>query len=201
MTRTRRRAGAAVVRCEAFIPTGRCSRPFCDTEGVTRPPTLRPADSADAEFIVEMLRVAMDWDPQRPSTTIERMRGLPDIWHYVDGWQRPTDFGCVALDEVRPVGAAWGRFFTGDDPGYGFVREDVAELSMGVVAEDRGRGVGAALLDRVIAEARDRDLAGLSLSVEDGNAPARALYESRGFVVVGREGNSDTMLLELREPN
>ena len=47
----------------------------------------------------------------------------------------------------------------------------------------------------------DRDLTGLSLSVEDGNDRARALYESYGFVVVGREGNSDTMLLALRAPN
>ena len=120
----------------------------------TQGPTLRPTDSDDAEFIVEMLRAAMDWDPRRPSTTIERMRELPDIWHYVDGWQRPTDFGCVALDGSRLVGAAWGRFFSAGDPGYGFVREDVAELSMGVVAADRGRGVGAALLDRLITDAR-----------------------------------------------
>jgi ribosomal protein S18 acetylase RimI-like enzyme len=34
----------------------------------------------------------------------------------------------------------------------------------------------------------------VSLSVEDGNAAARALYEHYGFRVVGRTGGSDTML-------
>jgi ribosomal protein S18 acetylase RimI-like enzyme len=35
----------------------------------------------------------------------------------------------------------------------------------------------------------------VSLSVEDGNDRARALYESLGFVPVGREGGSDVLLL------
>jgi ribosomal protein S18 acetylase RimI-like enzyme len=36
----------------------------------------------------------------------------------------------------------------------------------------------------------------VSLSVEDGNR-ARRLYERAGFVVVGRSGTSDTMLVHL----
>lgn len=35
----------------------------------------------------------------------------------------------------------------------------------------------------------------ISLSVEDGNR-ARVLYERLGFVKVGRNGGSDTLLLE-----
>ena len=35
----------------------------------------------------------------------------------------------------------------------------------------------------------------VSLSVEDGNDRARALYDSLGFVAVGREGGSDVLLL------
>lgn len=38
----------------------------------------------------------------------------------------------------------------------------------------------------------------MSLSVEDGNAAARGLYERHGFVVVGRNGGSDTMLRTLQ---
>jgi ribosomal protein S18 acetylase RimI-like enzyme len=38
----------------------------------------------------------------------------------------------------------------------------------------------------------------MSLSVEDEN-PARHLYERFGFVVVGRVGSSDTMILSLRD--
>jgi ribosomal protein S18 acetylase RimI-like enzyme len=47
-----------------------------------------------------------------------------------------------------------------------------------------------------MAQARDRGLSAVSLSVEDEN-PARELYSRCGFVVVGRNGNSDTMRLDL----
>ena len=60
----------------------------------------------------------------------------------------------------------------------------------------RGRGVGTALLAAAVEEAWRRGLPALSLSVEDGN-PARRLYERCGFTVVGRSGDSDTMLLDL----
>ncbi|MGV8978956.1 MAG: GNAT family N-acetyltransferase [Cellulomonas sp.] len=94
-----------------------------------------------------------------------------------------------------PWGAAWARTFPPDDPGYGYVAEDVPELGMAVLPAWRGRGVGRALLGAVLDQARTLGRPAMSLSVEDGNDVARALYVRRGFRVVGREGSSDTMLL------
>jgi ribosomal protein S18 acetylase RimI-like enzyme len=52
----------------------------------------------------------------------------------------------------------------------------------------RGRGVGRALLDTVIAHARTfGHLRKLTLSVTASNAAAIALYQSRGFVSYGLE--------------
>jgi ribosomal protein S18 acetylase RimI-like enzyme len=76
------------------------------------------------------------------------------------------------------------------------VAEDVPEASIGVAPAWRGQGIGTALLDELIVRARAHGLRGISLSVEDGNR-ARVLYERAGFRVVGREGNSDVMLLTL----
>ncbi len=47
-----------------------------------------------------------------------------------------------------------------------------------------------------MTQARTHGCTAVSLSVEDEN-PARALYRRCGFVVVGRNGNSDTMRLDL----
>lgn len=69
------------------------------------------------------------------------------------------------------------------------------ELGMGVARTHRGHGVGRVLLERTIRAAADRGLQGLSLSVEDENERARALYVSNGFVIAGRVGKSDTMIL------
>ena len=95
------------------------------------------------------------------------------------------------------MGAAWVRFLSESDPGYGFVDAATPELSMGVVQAWRGRGVGSRLLDALIAVAREKGLASLSLSVEPDNY-ARRLYERVGFRQVDESSGSLTMILRLR---
>jgi ribosomal-protein-alanine N-acetyltransferase len=58
--------------------------------------------------------------------------------------------------------------------------------NVAVAPSARGRGIGGMLLDAAIAAARDRGAAALYLDVRESNARARALYDSRGFVEVGR---------------
>ncbi|WP_324274156.1 GNAT family N-acetyltransferase [Blastococcus brunescens] len=86
--------------------------------------------------------------------------------------------------------------FPADVPGYGFVRAGVPELSVCVLPGYRGAGLGAALLDAAVREARRLSLSALSLSVEAGN-PARRLYERVGFAPVEPGGHPGTLLLEL----
>lgn len=50
-----------------------------------------------------------------------------------------------------------------------------------VSAAARGKGVGRALLERVIADAADAGASAVSLEVRQDNAPARHLYASLGF--------------------
>jgi ribosomal protein S18 acetylase RimI-like enzyme len=60
-------------------------------------------------------------------------------------------------------------------------------VGMMVRAEARGRGVGRALLNACIAQARDaRGIEMLTLSVTASNASAVALYEGAGFKRYGR---------------
>ncbi|MFH8627423.1 GNAT family N-acetyltransferase [Streptomyces vietnamensis] len=135
-----------------------------------------------------------------PRFTREEVLATPHFAHYVTGWPRPGDFGMVVEDPTgSPLGAVWARRFPSDDPGYGHVDPQVPELTAGVLPGHRGRGIGGALLDAVVALAAQSGVDQLSLSVEGGNHAA-ALYASRGFVAVGREGNSDTMLLRLSTP-
>ncbi|MEV4939817.1 GNAT family N-acetyltransferase [Streptomyces zaomyceticus] len=156
---------------------------------------LRPATAEDADFLTAMLLEAFNWDG--PRTTLEELLRTPSIAHYITGWPLPGDFGVVAEDGTgRPVGAVWARRFPATDPGYGHVDPTVPELTLGVLPGHRGRGIGSALLDAVVDLAARSGVDRLSLSVEDGNHAA-GLYASRGFVTVGREGESDTMLLRL----
>jgi ribosomal protein S18 acetylase RimI-like enzyme len=161
------------------------------TDGVL----LRDATADDVPALTDALVEAMNWHG-RDQLSKATVMSQPHLAHYVAGWPRPGDFGTIAVAGARAVGAAWCRMFTADDPGYGYVADDVPELSIGVSPGWRGRGIGTALLDRLISQARGRGMRAISLSVEDGNR-ARALYERAGFNVVGREGESDVMLLHI----
>ena len=150
--------------------------------------TTRRATAADLPFLEEVFVIAMDWNPSNAKGA-EHWRTDATFQQYIGGFPRDTDFGLVAERGGEQVGAAWWRYFTADEPGYGFVNAETPEIGMGVVEGRRGEGIGRALLIALIA-ASDGDL---SLSVEDGN-PAEELYRKQGFVPVGRVGNSTTML-------
>lgn len=159
---------------------------------------VRRADASDASIFAGMLVAAAFWRPDGPSGSVAEVLSRPEFAHYVAGWPRPDDLGVIAKDGQQPIGAAWVRFFSESDPGYGFVDAATPELSMGVMRAWRGRGIGFRLLSGLIAHAREHGLASLSLSVEPDNY-ARRLYERVGFRTVDEVGGALTMFLILQE--
>ena len=119
----------------------------------------------------------------------------PELARYTRLDRSRGDLALVAERGRDPIGVVWLIHPRPADPGYGFVRDDVPELSVSVWQGHRGRGVGGALLRAVIREARGRGLPGISLSVDSGN-PARRLYQRHGFVDVP-DAAEGTMLLDL----
>jgi GNAT superfamily N-acetyltransferase len=141
-----------------------------------------------------MLVAAVNWSPEWKPRSRRRVLSDPRTARYLAGWPRETDLGVIAEAGSAPAGAAWVRFFPASAPAYGFVRPDVPELTIGVAASCRGRGVGRDLLQAIAAAAAAAGIRGISLSVERKNF-ARGLYLSEGFTVVDGSGpQSDTML-------
>jgi ribosomal protein S18 acetylase RimI-like enzyme len=83
------------------------------------------------------------------------------------------------------------RLFPATQPGYGYISADIPELSVALLPEYRGQGIGTDLLNHLIEEARQVYPA-LSLSVSPEN-PAAHLYERFGFEVINRQATSLTM--------
>ncbi len=154
--------------------------------------TTRRAIAADLPFLEEVFVIAADWNPEAAKGA-EFWHADPTFQKYLASFPRDTDLGFIAEREGQDAGAVWSRYFTAADPGYGFVAEDIPELSIGVVAGRRGEGIGRALLNAMLAASP----VSLSLSVEDGN-PAQELYRKSGFVPVGRVGDATTMLYTRR---
>jgi ribosomal-protein-alanine acetyltransferase len=76
--------------------------------------------------------------------------------------------------------------------GYIVARETAGELHINNVAvrpEYRRRGIGAALLERVLQEARLRKANTAFLEVRSTNGAAQALYEKSGFRAIARRAN------------
>lgn len=154
---------------------------------------LRPATPADEPFLREMLYLAIFVPPGAPPPPTDIV-DEPGLSHYVAGFgTRRGDLGFVVEDK-QTVGAAWVRRLTSDDPGYGYVDNNTPELSMAIVPGQRGRGIGTALLERLVGQ-----VPRCSLSVDDRNR-ALALYERSGFVVVDGAGHSLTMLRDGNSP-
>lgn len=125
-------------------------------------------DELSGEAIAELLRLHLAemhaWSPPCSvhAMPIERLR-QPDVTFW-SAWQGESLAGCGALKQL--------------DPRHGEIK------SMRAHPDWRGKGVGRAILLHLLAEARNRGYARVSL--ETGRPepffPARRLYESHGFV-------------------
>lgn len=152
---------------------------------------IRTGGARDLRFLRDMLHHAYYWRERNPGT------GPGPVSLYVKGWGRPGDTAVIALVDGFPVGAAWYRLFRTSEPGFGFVDERTPELSVAVVPNARGKGVGGALLDALLERARAAGHVAVSLSVDRENAGAIHVYEEHGFERASEDDDSVTMLARL----
>lgn len=154
---------------------------------------IRPLTEADAAFVKEMLYHALFVPPGSPPFP-HAILDEPSIRRYYAafGAADRRDGGVLALVDDQPVGAAWYRLWPPGDEGYGFVDTATPEITIALLPDFRGRGIGTRLLTALMTRARADGFAALSLSVTAIN-PARRLYERCGFVTVGVDGDSLTM--------
>ena len=87
----------------------------------------------------------------------------------------------LADELMSPASRYWiAADESGAPIGYGGV------MTIGVAPQARGRGVGRAILDALLDWARQAGAAEIFLDVRPSNEGAIALYNSRGFVEIGR---------------
>ncbi|SEE96269.1 GNAT family N-acetyltransferase [Ruania alba] len=165
------------------------------------PVGVREAGPEDAEFLVDMLLAAFNWTGEERFTRKQILKDKSTSL-YVAGWQREGDIGVIAVDLAGPsglqipIGAAWVRKFPARSPGYGFISEDIPELSMAVIAHHRGRGIGSGLIRSLAPKLAAAGISRVSLSVENGNR-ARSLYERLGFTAVTQQEGATTMVADV----
>jgi phosphinothricin acetyltransferase len=138
--------------------------------------TLRRAEPRDARAIAEIYNEAIrnttaTFDTQPKSEEDRR------AWLASHGARHPV---LVAECEGQVVG--WGALSAWSErPAYA----DTAESSFYVAEAWRGKGIGRALKQKLIEEAREAGLHTLLARVSEGNEASLHLNKSVGFVVVG----------------
>lgn len=67
-----------------------------------------------------------------------------------------------------------------------YVMDEGELANLAVAPAAREQGIGRALLDSMLEDARSREIAQIYLEVRESNSAARQLYASRGFEEVGK---------------
>jgi [ribosomal protein S18]-alanine N-acetyltransferase len=152
---------------------------------------FRALTPSDQDILWELLYYAIHVpNGQKPPS--RAILESPNIARYAADSGRQGDTGQLAIESGIPVGSAWLRLMHG----YGYVEEDIPELSIAVLPSHPGRGMGTTLLNEIIKFA-EPIYRGVSLSVALENQAAH-LYEKFGFKVVGIDGDSKIMLLRFK---
>jgi ribosomal-protein-alanine N-acetyltransferase len=103
---------------------------------------------------------------------------------FSDPWSRSDFADCLRL--------GWPIFVAehgGSLAGYIVGRAVVDQgeiLNLGVMLAARRRGIGTALVRRMLEDFQRRGVVSVFLEVRESNLPAQQLYESFGFTAVGR---------------
>ncbi len=157
---------------------------------------FRIAKPADQPILEEFLYLALQ-DSHGVVSNAEEVE--PMLNRYLEDWGQPGDLGFIidSIDDERPVAAAWFRQFSKEKPGYGFISEDIPEVTVAVLPEYRRSGLGRDLLLRLINQARLEGFSALSLPFAKAN-PAKKFYDRLAFLPVREEEGIQILQRQLK---
>ncbi|MFD6951359.1 ArsR family transcriptional regulator [Nocardiopsis sp. TSRI0078] len=170
------------------------ARPCCPTD-LPADVTTRAMAETDLERVRDIYAQGLATGHATFETEVPEAGALLAAWLPGHRWVAEHDGRVVGWAAASPVSAR--EAYSG-----------VAETSVHVAEDARGRGVGKALLYRQVTEADTRGLWTLQTSVFPENRAALALHHQAGFRTVGMRERvarhhgvwRDTVLLERRRP-
>ena len=158
----------------------------------TNPPATGREGEAPAEPLLRALGA------HEAEALLDFYNGLPEEARRLFrplGWEASLD-QCQAVCEAIGDGSRHDLVIeaSGRIVGWAFLRKldtTEADLGIGIAEPHTGRGLGRRLMDALIAHARERGVAAITLCHVADNARARRLYEPCGFVETHRARHDD----------
>lgn len=93
--------------------------------------------------------------------------------------KNPLSLWLVAVDGQQVVGYVGSQSVMGE----------ADMMNIAVSTQFRRKGIAQELVERLVAQLREKDVYSLTLEVRASNEPAKALYSKLGFAPVGRRPN------------
>lgn len=140
------------------------------------------------EFLYQAIYLPEGTEPPGREIILE-----PDLQVYIQNFGRNEwDLALGAEIEDKIIGAVWVRIMHD----YGHIDDNTPSLAISLLPAFRGRGIGSALLKKMLDFLRERGCQAVSLSVQSDNY-AKRFYERAGFRTICIHGSETIMRCEL----
>ena len=143
--------------------------------------SIYPISDKDTPFLKEYLYKALFVPPGSPPfpKSIVDEEFLKPIY---EKWGKRGDIGFTAKEKElnRIIGMAWVRLYNKVNLPLGIIDPTIPTLTMAVDDNFRSKGIGTALIEKLIEAVKEQGFKGISLSVDHRNFAVK-LYKKIGF--------------------
>lgn len=141
------------------------------------------------DFLYEAIFIPQGVEPP-PRSIINN----DELQVYVKDFGKSPDDRCLAAEvDGKIVGAVWVRIMND----YGHVDDETPSFAISLYKEYRGRGIGTALMEKMLGLLRESGCKRASLAVQKENYAVR-MYKKVGFEIVGENDEEYIMVCDLR---
>ena len=155
--------------------------------------TIRELRDDETGLLKDLLYEAI-YVPKRANPPPRSILERPDFAAYYEGFgSGPADNCLLAEVDGQVAGAVWARIMKD----FGYVEADTPWLAIALYADYRNRGIGIALMRRMLERLKEQGHKQAVLSVHKANYAVR-MYKSLGFRTIGEKGREYVMLRRLK---
>ncbi len=141
-------------------------------------------------FLYEAIFIPNGVEPP-PKSIIYR----PELQVYISEFGTSKhDIAFVADIDGKIVGAVWVRIMND----YVHIDDNTPSFAMSVYKEYRGKGIGTALMKKILATLKERGYKQASLSVQKENFAAK-MYQKLGFQIISENEEEFLMLKKISD--
>lgn len=154
--------------------------------------TIRELKEEEYSVLKDFLYEAI-YIPEGLAAPPRSVLDVPELQVYIKEFGRSKhDHALVAIVQEKIVGIVWARIMND----YGHIDDETPSLSISVLKEYRGAGIGTALLETMLTHLASRGYSRVSLSVQRENYAVK-MYEKVGFTVYIEKDEEYIMVVRL----